>query len=195
MQSHLVLGCVDWNKINIVVYIVNAPSRTSYWGAWIEISTFSSRNGSIHVAPRIGVRGLKSFWHQKGTKNVLSHLVLGCVDWNYPTATAVFSWLRRTSYWGAWIEILKISIVINQDLSHLVLGCVDWNNKSQNHLSWWYCRTSYWGAWIEMGILASISSKKKSRTSYWGAWIEIWARQYNILLTSVAPRIGVRGLK
>ena len=78
--------------------------RTSYWGAWIEISSiniitiienivaprigvrglkYSVQPMSVpaaDVAPRIGVRGLKYKYLCTICLQLLSHLVLGCVD-------------------------------------------------------------------------------------------------------------------
>ena len=56
-------------------------------------------------------------------------------------------------------------------------------------------RTSYWGAWIEIKENRCLYSHSDCRTSYWGAWIEIFKIVPIEVTISVAPRIGVRGLK
>ena len=133
--SHLVLGCVDWN-IACSLWVFLLQSRTSYWGAWIEILFSISPSYPNNVAPRIGVRGLKSTARLK-------------------EVTA----FRRTSYWGAWIEIKE-------------------NRCLYSHSD---CRTSYWGAWIEISLLHFTKLSFECRTSYWGAWIEIRRNAYESL--------------
>ena len=173
MRSHLVLGCVDWN-IACSLWVFLLQSRTSYWGAWIEIK---DRNEIT-----------KDFAE--------SHLVLGCVDWNCEGSWAIWRQKSRTSYWGAWIEIahqqdskrkgqgrtsywgawIEILFSISTSYPNNVaprIGVRGLKSTARLKEVTAFRRTSYWGAWIEINENRCLYSHSDCRTSYWGAWIEI----------------------
>ena len=136
---------------------------TPCMGVWIETRHKCTFRRHTWVTPCMGV-WIETNYGYNSYKDVESHTLYGCVDWNIllalnrdtprghtlygcvdwnPSASEVFSSRNVTPCMGVWIETTNTNGLLLAAVSHTLYGCVDWNHRAPCALICLRCHTLY----------------------------------------------------